>query len=38
MPIPDNRNVTQYATYLLNTELNLKYIHIKRTKIIERNV
>ena len=34
MPIRDTHSVTQYTTYILNTELTLTDIHIKRTKIV----
>ena len=34
MPIRDNNTVTRYTTYLLNTELSLIDIHIKKTKVI----
>ena len=36
MPIRDTHYVTQYATYLLNTELTLTDIHIKKTKLVKR--
>ena len=35
MSLKDINIVTRYTTYLLNTELSLTDIHIKRTKVIK---
>ena len=36
MPISGIHSMTQYTTYLLNTELTLTDIRIERTKIVKR--